>query len=246
MLKLRVFSAFALLAAVVGCRSVESGDLETSDINAGISVTADADGEGVSISVSLADGALAFVDLDGDDKLSATSGDATVELAEGNLLGVFAYQGTLDAVVAGDEVTISLARAEGKAAAPDNVVVVPAALTIEAPAASTSFSRADDDIVLTLAGEDDANADTIEVKWEGSCIDTGSLEVAATAKSATISKGTIELLPDDDDADTEPLPTECALKVTVTRIVDGTLDTAWSGGAIRGRASTSRDFATKP
>ncbi len=246
MLKLRVVSSLLLLIAVVGCRSVESGDVETSDMNVGISVNADSDGKGASISVGLSDAALAFIDLDGDDKLTAKSGNATVDLAEGNLLGVFAYTGALGDVVAGDEVTVGLVRSEGKAAAPASVVVVPAPLTIEAPAVSASFSRADDDIVVSLGGADDDNADSIEIKWEGDCIDTGSLEVAATQKSATIAKGSIKQLPDDDDAATAPLPTDCAMKLTATRIVDGTLDAAFKGGAIHGRASVSRDLATTP
>lgn len=244
MLKLRVVSAFALFVAVVGCNSVESGDVETAEMTASIAVTAAADGTGADVFASLANAALTFVDLDGEDKLTAAADDVTVDLAESNLLGVFAYRAGLDDVVAGDEVTVSLVRAEGKDSALSNVVVVPTPLTIESPAAAASFSRANDDIVIDLGGPDDVDADALEVRWSGDCIDTGSLEVPVTQKSITIARGTIEQLPQPEaGSDGTAVADECALTVTVARRITGTIDGAWRG-SITGVATDDRIFTT--
>ena len=240
-------TSLALLSAVVGCNDIDSADIETSGINASITVRAKADGSSTNVSASLTAGALTFVDLDGEDQLVASAGEASVVLAEADLLGVVGYSGTLDGVGAPDEeVTVALERSEDKEPAPNSLVRIPEPIAIAAPAAGTAFSRADDDIVVDLTSEE--SADDARLLWRGDCVKNGSLDVPAGQSSITINKATIEKREqvDENDPDSEPVPDTCTLTIEIERLVAGTLDPAWGSGNIRAIASDSRDLTTNP
>ena len=221
----------ALAAVVSGCSTIESGDVETSGMTASIEVKAKADGSATDVFASISSGTLTTVDLDGDDQLVASSVDVSVDLEENNLLGVVTYAGSLTGISApGTEVNVAFNRSADKTPAPLSTVALPVPLDISAPAAGTSFSRADDDIEV------------------GDCIDTGSLDVPAGQATVTINKGTIEkrAQADANDPDSEPVPDTCTITVTAQRRVEGTLDPAWGGGQIVAVSSATRDLGTAP
>jgi hypothetical protein len=237
----------ALAAVVSGCSTIESGDVETSGMTASIEVKAKADGSATDVFASISSGTLTTVDLDGDDQLVASSGDVRVDLEENNLLGVVTYAGSLTGISApGTDVNVAFNRSADKTPAPTSTVALPVPLDISAPAAGTSFSRANDDIEVVL--ESDASDDAVTVRWAGDCIDTGSLEVPAGQATVTINKDTIEkrAQADANAPDSEPVPDTCTITVTAQRRVEGTLDPAWGGGQIVAVSSATRDLSTAP
>jgi hypothetical protein len=247
MKKLPVAALFLLAAAVTGCSSIESGDLETSGINAAIEVRPRADGSATDVTASLTAGALTYVDLDGDDKLVASSGEVSADLEESNLLGAVNYAAVLNGIHSpGDIVTVAFLRGEGKVSAPSSTVRLPEQVTMTAPEASASFSRADDDITVTL--ESNASDDPVRVNWSGDCVQGGGLDVPAGQTAVTILKGTIlkREQVDPNDPDSRPVPDNCTMTLTAVRRVTGILDPAWGGGGIASVTSSSRDVTSKP
>jgi hypothetical protein len=247
MKKLPVAALFLLAAAVTGCSSIESADLETSGINAAIEVRPRADGSATDVTASLTAGALTFVDLDGDDKLVASSGDVSADMEESNLLGAVNYAAVLNGInTPGDVVTVAFERGEGKEPAPSSTVRLPEQVTMTAPEASASFSRENDDIAVTL--ESNASDDPVRVSWSGECVQEGGLDVPADQATVTINKGTIlkREQADGNDPDSQPIPDTCTIKLTASRRVTGTLDAAWGGGGITSVTSSSRDVTSNP
>jgi len=189
--------------------------------------------------------ALTTVDLDGDDVLSASSGDVTVELDESNLLGVVTYAGSLAGITgAGTEVTVSLARSADKEAAPNSTVTLPIDVDLSAPAAGTAFSRENDDITVEIVTE--ASDDDLRLSWTGDCVDSGGLDVPSGQASVTIAKGSIvkRAQIDENDPDSQPVPDSCTVTITITRTTIGSLDPALGGGEIRAVSSGSRDITS--
>lgn len=242
---LRAVSILSLLAATVGCSTIDSSDLETSGMIANMEVVRLQSGAGSDIHVSLTAGTLDFVDLEPGDVLKASFGDETVTLDEGEFLGAIAYNGHLSASAKGDEITVSLERAE-KTPAPASSVVLPALIDIAAPAASAAFSRANDDIVVTVNGEEsDVGA---SVTWSGECIKTDSLDIPAGQTSITINKNTIvkKEQVDANDPDSQPVPDNCTITLRVRREVAGTLDPNYKSGSIVAASQVTRDLTSNP
>jgi hypothetical protein len=235
--------AAATLAATVGCSSIDSSDLETSGINASIEVVRLQNDGGVDVHASLAAGTLNFVDLEDGDVLSARLGDNTVTLEQSDFLGALSYNGHLDGGAAGDVVTVALTRAE-KDSAPTSTVNLPELIEITAPAASAAFSRADDDIVVTVSGEEsDVGA---RLSWSGDCVVTDGIDVPADQTTVTINRGTIVKREqvDENDPDSQPVPDSCTVTLTVRRTTAGALDAAYKGGSITGVTQSSRDITS--
>lgn len=247
MKKRPVAALFLLAAAVTGCSSIESGDLETSGINAAIEVRPRADGSATDVSASLTAGALTFVDLDGEDRLVASSGDVSAEMEESNLLGAVNYAAVLNGInTPGDIVTVALLREEGRDSAPASTVRLPEQVTMTAPEASAAFSRADDDITITL--ESSTSTDAVRVSWSGDCVQEGGIDLPADQTSATIGKGTIlkREQTDENDPDSQPVPDTCTINIKASRRVAGTLDPALGEGGITAVTSSSRDVTSNP
>lgn len=240
---LRSLSILSLLAATVGCSQIDSSDLETSGMIASMEVVRLQTGDGADVHVSLTAGTLDFVDLEPGDELVASFGDEKVTLDQGEFLGALTYNGHLSAKDAGDEITIALNRAE-KDPAPASKVKLPAQVAISAPAATTAFSRENDDIVVTLNSEEsDVGA---RATWNGDCVNTDGVDVPAGQTTFTIAKGTIvkREQTDANDPDSEPVPDSCTLHVVVRRQTDGTIDPAYKSGSIFGVSQSSVDLTT--
>jgi hypothetical protein len=239
-----------LVLVVAGCQSIESGDIQTGAISAAIEVRPRADGSATDVTASLTAGALTFVDLDGEDRLVASSGEVSVELQESNLLGAVNYAAALSGIAApGDVVTVALVRGADHTGAPSSSVRLPEPVTLTAPAAGTTVSRADDDIVATI--ERAASDDPVRVSWSGECVQEGGLDVPAGQTTVTIAKGSImKRTPADADAadtdTTQPVADTCTIRLTASRRVVGTLDPAFEGGSITAVTSSSRDLTSTP
>ncbi len=235
----------ALVAAVAGCSSIESGDLETSGMTAIISATVRDDSSATDVVASLGAGALTSVDLDGEDILSASADDVSVELEESNLLGVFTYNGVLEGIAEpGTEVTVSLARSADKTPAPSSTVRLPVAVFLTSPAAGTAFSRENDDIVVEI--NSGASDDDMRLNWSGDCVKNDGVDVPAGQVSVTINRGTIikRAQVDENDPDSQPVPDTCTMTLTIERVVEGVLDPAWGGGSITSVSQDSRDVTS--
>jgi hypothetical protein len=242
---LRPFLGLSLLAATVGCTSIDSSDLETSGMIASIEVVRLQGGDGTDVHVSLTAGSLNFVDLDPGDELKASFGDEVVTLQQGEFLDLIAYNGHLSAKDEGDVVTVALERAD-KTPAPSSTATLPALIDFSAPAASTAFSRANDDIVVTVNGEDsDVGA---RLTWSGDCVESDGLDIPAGQTSITINKGTIQKRADVDenDPDSQPVPDTCTLNLRVRRESAGALDPAYKSGSIVAVTQSSRDLTSDP
>jgi len=236
---LRIAFAVSLLAATIGCSTIDSEDIETSGINASMEVLRTADGSNVS--VSLAAGTLNFVSLNNGDVLKASALEQTVELSENNVLNAISYFARVDANAKGDEVTVAFERAD-KASAPSSTVTLPASVEITAPAASSVFSRANDNIVVEVTGEE--STDDLTLSWSGECVDSDSLEVPAAQTSVTINAGTIKQKTQGSEEGAAPISDSCTISVRVERRVLGTLDGEFKGGTISAVTSSSRDITS--
>ena len=238
---LRLAFAASLLAATVGCSTIDSEDIETSGITASMEVLRTAAGS--SVSVSLSAGTLNFVSLNNGDTLKATAKEQTVELAENNVLNAISYFGQLDANAQGDEVTVAFERAS-KTSAPSSTVILPANVEITAPAASTAFSRANDPVVIDVTSE--ASTDGMRLSWSGDCVDADGFDLPAGAVSATINAGIIKKRAqvDENDPDSEPVPDTCTVTLRVERRATGTLDGEFEGGTITAVTSSTRDITS--
>jgi hypothetical protein len=239
--------ALALGAVVVApaCSSIQSEDIDTDAITAEITVHPRRDGSACDVSATLQAGTLTFVDLTGGDVLVARSGDNEVRLDRNAVLGAVAYEGTLQGVgAAGDEVTVALQRTAFPSA-PSSTVTLPAQVSITQPEAATSFSRAESDIVVTLA--EDGSTDPVKLSWSGDCVQGGNIDIAGGQTSVTIPRGTLQKAePSPSDADAEPVADSCTLRLTVVRSVQGILDEAFEDGRISAFTDDSLELTTTP
>jgi hypothetical protein len=235
--------ALILFAAIplVACTSLDSDDIETSGIHAFIrlSSTEGSTDTFVSVTMHAGNNPTQFINLVGDDKLTASAGEETIDLDESNLLGAYSYNGNLSTQEPGTEVTVALERVE-KASAPSSKVALTEKLALTAPAASSTFSRADDDIDVQWNSA--ASPDAVTVSWSGSCVQDGSRDVAADATQVLIEKGSIQKKPDPEQGD--PVPDTCDVTLKISRSRTGTLDPAWGGGEITHTYSDSLTFTS--
>src|SRR3990172_6227243 len=112
---LRCCFSFALaVPALVACTNIDSDDLDTDAMQPTINVrsTEGAAGSSVSVVLHVGDSPTTFVELQGDDTLTATAAEQTVTLEGHELLGVVEYNGNLDTDTAGDVVTVAFTRTE--------------------------------------------------------------------------------------------------------------------------------------
>ncbi|MBM4280809.1 MAG: hypothetical protein FJ137_08630 [Deltaproteobacteria bacterium] len=233
------------LAALPACSSIDSDDIDTDAITADLTARPRADGSATELAATLAAGALTFIDLQAGDRLVASSGDVQVELSANEVLGVMSYGATLDGVgEVGATVTVAFER-EAFASAPSSTVELPAPVSITAPDAGAAFSRAEDDLVIALAGS--ASDDAVRVSWSGDCVVADGIDVPAGQASVTIARGTLAKAErSSSDADAAPIADSCSLRIVAERTIEGVLDPAYEGGRITAVTSDSREVTTSP
>ncbi len=236
----------ALVAAplLVACTNIDSDDLDTDAMNPTIHVRSTEGDAGSSVSVVLHVGSspTTFVELQGDDTLTASAGEQTVTLEGHELIGLVTYTGNLDTKAAGDVVTVAFTRTEeGKASAPDSHVTLTDPLALSAPAGGAVASRAAD---LEVAWTTEDSDDQVSVSWSGGCVVEGSRDVTGDAATLTLEAGTI-VKREQGENEEEPVPDACDVTLTVSRGRDGEVDQAFGGGSIRHTFSDSVTFRSE-
>lgn len=230
---------------LVACTNIDSDDLDTDAMNPAITVRSTEGDAGSSVSVVLhvGDSPTTFVELQGDDTLTASAGEQTVTLEDHELLGLVTYTGDLDTKTAGDLVTVAFTRTEeGKASAPDSHVTLTEPLALTAPAGGATSSRAAD---LEIAWTSEDSDDQVRVSWSGGCVVDGSRDVTADAATLTLEGGSI-VKREQGENEEEPVPDDCDVTLTVSRSRDGEVDAAFGGGSIRHTFSDSVTFRSEP
>ena len=245
-MNIRFFASFALaVPALVACTNIDSDDLDTDAMQPTINVrsTEGADGSSISVVLHVGDSPTTFVELQGDDTLTATAGEQTVTLEGSELLGVVQYNGDVTTKTAGDVVTVAFTRTEeGKESAPDSNVALTEALALTAPAGGATSSRAAD---LAIAWTSEASEDQVRVGWSGGCIVDGSRDVTAGANTLTLEAGSIAKREQGENEE-EPVPDNCDVSLTLSRSRTGTIDPAFGGGSITHTFTDSVTFASQP
>ncbi|MDF1564876.1 MAG: hypothetical protein P1V51_17670 [Deltaproteobacteria bacterium] len=239
-------AAFGVLALVaisnLACEQVDSEDVLTSGVYANITAEADGDGS-TTVSTSLrVGGALSntFLELGAEESVTATSGGETKTLARRNVLGAISYVGTFTGDETDKAFTVAWNRGEGYESAPNTTLSLPAGFEITAPAAGATFSRANDDIVLTW----DSSGTTDDMLWEivtSTCArEMKSNTITGDPGTLTIAAGTLTNI-DGHEGET------CDTTLVLLRRRLGNLDPAYGeGGWVVGRHVRTVTFSSAP
>jgi hypothetical protein len=214
--KIILCAALVSSAALFGCtREVtSSNNIKTPGIAAIIDVTATSE----SLSTVVAElkiagsSSNAFVNLDGEDKLTATANETSKEMVVEDLAGV--YEAEFPTGAANTKFTVALERGEGDESARGNSGNLPAPFDI-GPTPDTKPSRANDEITLTWSTPDTDSKMVAE--FQGSCIFLETIDIVGDDGKLVIPKGTLESTGGD-------MPKECDINVTITRSRTGTAD----------------------
>lgn len=233
-------AAFALCA---GCTSLQSSDIKTAGMSAFMRVYADGTGQTTAYAeLHAGNNVTDFVDLTSGDVLVATVAGQSQNMARTDFLGGISYQSSFSGHDAdGTMYTIALNRSTD-VSAPSSTCVLPKPFTITAPTSSSTFSRANSDIVVTY----DTTGTQDQMTWSagGDCI-KGSVggTVSNDSGTFTIAKGT--LVPTDTDASTAAMT--CQAHISLTRSRVGQLDPHFgSGGKITAEQDRSVTFNSTP
>jgi hypothetical protein len=230
---LGVVSVVLLTAVTAGCRQeVESTDVRTSGVYPVVDVLAE--GTGTSrVTVKLKVGGPAsntFLELTGDDQLTATAAGSTRDLDSS---GTVSYAATFQTEAAGPFV-IGFLRGPDDTDAPTTTVNLPEPFTMALDATEISRAAADLTIVWTAGG-----AGNIEETVSGSCIQT-IFETIPDDGTATISRDRIR--PHDGHTGDS-----CTVTVTLARVQSGQVDPAFTeGGNVKARQVRSVSFTSTP
>ena len=217
---LRIAVVTASFAALLGCSSLDSADLLTDGISAEVAVTADGSGDSEVSTVLRAGGGLSttFVELSGDDQLTATLGDETQVLQQVSLGNLVSYTTTFDSAPVDTDFVVSLDRMLDEGAT-QTTVRLPEPFEIEA-LQQESFSRADDDLTVTWTPSD--SGDDMRVVVDGDCFIVNMEDLSGDPGTWTLEAGTLE--------DTGEEARSCEATVTVQRRRSGTLDPNYGEG----------------
>ena len=230
-----LLSGAAVAAALTGCtETVESTDIKTSGIFPQIVVTAEDKGTS-ELSVTLKVGGSnsnTYLDLKGDDRLTATVDGKTVELDQsGN-----SYRQTFDTIEEGTEFTISLERGEADESALNSTVKLPAPFDFELP--GTEFSRLQQ---VDYSWDPPTDGDDVRVQLMGGCIVSGGFYEPDDG-AAKLAPSTITTFKDDEAK-------SCTVTMAISRKLLGTLDPAFQkgeGGSIQAVQVRSDTFTSTP
>jgi hypothetical protein len=207
-----------LLVGLLGCEDVDSGDVLTSGMWGDIAFTADGTGASQA-SAFLRVGGVAsntYVDLQGDDQLTATLLDAWKPMVEEELGEIHRYVASFDTAPVGEPVVVAFVRTVD-AGAPQTIAELPPEFALDPPVAT--FSRNTEDLVLSWTP---TSTQMMRVEISGDCV-WPFVDNVPDAGSYTLVAGTLDPL---DDA----APISCALDVAVRRLEPGTIDPGYGQG----------------
>lgn len=223
---------------LAGCAKTESADLLTSGIYAAISATATGDGNTtVSATLYVDDpNNLNFVELTGDDRLTASSGSTQMTLTQSELGNIVSHTAIFPGDAEGTQYMVDFARSVD-AGAPATTVTLPAAFTVDA--APATASRAEPfDITYAPSG----TADQIAYTLQGVCFNPLN-GIANDTGAFTIPANTIVAYTTNAAAS----PTTCKATLTLTRQRIGSLDPHFGkGGEALGEQQRAISWMTTP
>ncbi len=230
------FLSLSLLASTslaAGCRQkVESTDVRTSGVFPVIDVSADGSGS-TRVQVKLKVGGPAsntFLDLTGEDRLTATAGGVTKDL-DGSGGTSVSYSATFPTEAAGPFV-IAFMRGPADTDAPATTVDLPAPFTVAL--AAREISRASGDLAFTWTP---AGTGDLDLSLYGSCIDI-VLQTIPDDGTATIS---------GDQIHAQTATDACTATLALARTRSGTVDPAFTeGGDVSARQLRSVTFTSTP
>ena len=228
-------SSIVLLAGLLGCEDVRSGDVMTNGMWADVAFTSDGTGASQAAAVLRVGGVASntYVDLEGDDQLTATLIDASVPMVEEELGEIHRYVASFDTAPVGDPVVVAFLRTIDEGA-PQTIAELPPEFTLDPPV--LTFARSTEDLVLSWAP---ASSETMRIEIGGDCVYPYIHDVD-DAGSYTLPAGTLDPL---DDAG----PGTCALDVTVRRLHPGTIDPGFGqGGTSVGVQVRTTEVASTP
>lgn len=219
-----ILMACCAAAFAAGCADVKSSDVKTSGMSASMQVVANG-GTSATATASVTVGT-DYVELSGGDALTAntTTSPAPIAMSESKLLGIISYAATLgDGAAEGNESRITYNRS-GNTSAPNSTCTMPAPFNLTGPSAGATFSRSNQDIVVSWDAS--GKSSPMQYQAKGDCIDTVQAgTIPADTGTVTIPKGSIHASTSGSNASTS-----CAITVTVTRSSAGLLDPAFGGG----------------
>lgn len=216
-----ILALTAALFVLPACESVESGDIDTSGIWAGITVVHDGSGS-TRVDAELKTGggsSNTWLQLTDGDRLEASLNGSTAQRMSGNeLLDRFWYVTNFDQAPDDALITVAFQRAE-KDSAPESQVRMPLNFALNGPTAGARFTVGTDAIPVTWSN---TSGDDFELIADGTCVehyskdigDTGSFEIAATG-----------LVKQGDDPG-------CEVTIELIRRRGGSVDSAFKGGRI--------------
>jgi hypothetical protein len=242
MIRARFFFASTVWVVCAGCSSIQSQNIKTAGMQAILRVWADGTGQSTATAqLNVDNNPTDFVDLSGGDAFVASSGGQSRTMSRIDLLGAISYEASFSALdKGGTTYTIALDRTTD-VSAPSSTCVMPSQFTITAPTSSGTFSRANDDLVVTYSGS--GTQDPMTWSAGGDCVQgmVGGT-VSNDAGTFTIARGT--LVPKNPSPQT---PTTCQAHVTLTRSRAGQLDPHYgSGGGITAEQVRTVTFSSTP
>lgn len=230
-------------AASVGCQTkVDSSSVLSTGVSAKIVVTAQGHGTSQATAVlKVGDvNSNTNLDLQGTDSIVASSGNTAQTMGKTIILGFETYSTSFNGVdVDADETPyiVALRRTLDKGA-PNSTCSLPKGFAISAPVPNATFSRANDDIVITWTQP--GAPEKMSYSLSGSCIQSDSKDLSTDTGTLTLAKGSIRPF------DSSKLET-CDLTITIDRTRAGQLDPGYGkGGNIDCRQERILQVRTAP
>jgi hypothetical protein len=163
-----------------------------------------------------------YVDLTGDDQLTATSGALSTILSKRSLGVLHSYAGSLEVDAENTPIEVAFTRTLDSGA-PSSTLAIPKPFTITTFGEGLSSSQN-----LSFSWDPSGTADEMEFVVEGECILAFSKELDGDPGSAAIEHGDITPVGDEPG-------TSCQVTTTLRRVSGGTLDPAFEeGGVVQG------------
>ena len=240
---LAVFTNVIALTST-GCAKVDSEDIRTSGFYAEISIVATDDTTNVQVRMRTGRA------LDAD-RIILSPGDQLSATMSGNIIALFnsrdssAYRGSFNAANGSSEVKVALSRAEG-IDAPNSTAVLPNRFEITAPDQGETFNAGGS---ITTVWSPAEPSNTMRVAYNVNCRVTGADGTPTGANfsraftvvdSGTHTTTINEVLNAFGSQDELVSGVSCPFEVTLTRINEGSLDSAFTnGGSIEATRSKS-------
>ena len=224
------------LALFAGCADVDSNDLLTSGMYAHLEVEALGDGTSQALATLKAGGVNSntYVDLTGDDELTAEFEGETVKMTKETVGNYHRYVADFDTDTAGETFTISFTRTVD-GGAPQSTLTLPDAFDLD-----ELVDTVNDDEDLVIAWTPSGSDDSMQVELNGDCVLWDAFDVQGDPGTYTVEAGDLTWINDE-------APSSCKVDLTVHRFNAGTVDSGFGeGGKAVGKQKRLDDFLYQP